>query len=57
MRMSFSEPLPSERWLVHLIYTPLYKRYNTEIYPTFLNVDNVPEDTYELDEINQRFQR
>jgi hypothetical protein len=25
--------------------------------PTFLNVDNVPEDTYELDEINQRFQR
>jgi hypothetical protein len=26
-------------------------------YPTFLNVDNVPEDTYELDEINQRFQR
>jgi hypothetical protein len=26
-------------------------------YPTFLNVDNVPEDTHELDEINQRFQR
>jgi hypothetical protein len=23
----------------------------------FLNVDNVPEDTYKLDEINQRFQR
>jgi hypothetical protein len=26
-------------------------------YPTFLNMDNVPEDTYELDEINQGFQR
>jgi hypothetical protein len=26
-------------------------------YPTFLNVDNVPKDTYELDEIKQRFQR
>jgi hypothetical protein len=24
---------------------PLYKRYNTEIDPTFLTVDNVPEDT------------
>jgi hypothetical protein len=24
---------------------PLYKRYNMEIDPTFLNVDNVPEDT------------
>jgi hypothetical protein len=32
--------------------TPLYKRYNTEIDPTFLNVDNMPEDTYEVDEIN-----
>jgi hypothetical protein len=32
---------------------PLYKRYNIEIDPTFLNVDNVPEDTYELDEINR----
>jgi hypothetical protein len=31
---------------------PLYKRYNIEIDPTFLNVDNVPEDTYEFDEIN-----
>jgi hypothetical protein len=26
-------------------------------YPTFLNVDDEPEGTYELDEINQRFQR
>jgi hypothetical protein len=26
-------------------------------YPTFLNVDYIPEDTHELDEINQRFQR
>jgi hypothetical protein len=26
-------------------------------YPTFLNVGNVPKDTYELDEINQCFQR
>jgi hypothetical protein len=32
---------------------PLYKGYNTEI-DTFLNVDNMPEDTYELDEINSR---
>jgi hypothetical protein len=32
---------------------PLYKRYNIEIDPTFLNVDNMPKDTYELDEINQ----
>jgi hypothetical protein len=24
---------------------------------TFLNVDNMPEDTYKLDEVNQRFQR
>jgi hypothetical protein len=32
---------------------PLYKHYNTEIDPRFLNVDNMPQDTYELDEINQ----
>jgi hypothetical protein len=25
-------------------------------FPTFLNGDNMPEDTYVLDEINQRFQ-
>jgi hypothetical protein len=36
-----------------LIQTPLYKHYYIEIDPTFLNVDNVPKDTYELDEINQ----
>jgi hypothetical protein len=42
-----------KRWLEHSIQTPLYKCYNTEIVPTFLNVDNMPEDTYELDEINQ----
>jgi hypothetical protein len=42
-----------KRWLEHLIQTPLYKCYNIEIDPTFLNVDNVPEDTYELDELNQ----
>jgi hypothetical protein len=42
-----------KRWLEHLIQTPMYKRYNTEIDATFLNVDNVPEDSYELDEINQ----
>jgi hypothetical protein len=40
-------------WFEHLIQTPLYKRYNTEIDPTFLNVDNVSEDTYELGEIHQ----
>jgi hypothetical protein len=38
-----------KRWLENLIQTPLYKRYNIEIDPTFLNVDNMPEDTYELD--------
>jgi hypothetical protein len=27
-----------------------------QYYPYILNMDNVPEDTYELDEINQRFQ-
>jgi hypothetical protein len=27
-----------------------------QYYQTFLNVENVPEDTYELYEINQRFQ-
>jgi hypothetical protein len=57
MRTSFSETLPRKRWLEHLIQTSLYKRYNTEIDPTFLNVDNVPEDTYTLAEITQRFQR
>jgi hypothetical protein len=31
----------------------LYKHYNIETDSTFLNVDNVPEDTCELDEINQ----
>jgi hypothetical protein len=36
-----------------LIQTPLFKRYNIEIDLTFFNVDNVPEDTYELNEINQ----
>jgi hypothetical protein len=42
------------KWLLeHLIQTPPYKRYSTEIDPTFLNVGNVPEDTHELDEINQ----
>jgi hypothetical protein len=25
-------------------------------YPAFLNVDNMPKDTYELHEINQHFQ-
>jgi hypothetical protein len=33
--------------------TTLYKRYNIAIDPIFLNVDNVPTDTYESDEINQ----
>jgi hypothetical protein len=32
---------------------PLHRRYNIEADPAFLNVDNVHEDTYELDEINQ----
>jgi hypothetical protein len=27
-----------------------------EHYPAYLNMDKVPEDTYELDEINQHFQ-
>jgi hypothetical protein len=36
-----------KRWLEHLI------RYNIEIDRTFLNVDNVPEDSCENDEINQ----
>jgi hypothetical protein len=37
-----------------LIQTPpLYKSYNIEIDPTFLNVDNVPEGTCNLDETNQ----
>jgi hypothetical protein len=40
-------------WLEHLIQTSLYKHYNIEIDPTFLNVDNIPQDTCELDEINQ----
>jgi hypothetical protein len=31
--------------------------YMLQHYLTFLNVGNMPEDTYELDEINQRFQR
>jgi hypothetical protein len=48
--------LPRTQWLEHLIQTLLYKRYGTEIDETFLNVDNVPEGTYELDQINQRFQ-
>jgi hypothetical protein len=43
--------------LEYLIHTHLYKRYNTETDTTFLNVDNEPEDTYELDEINQSFPR
>jgi hypothetical protein len=42
-----------KRWLEHLVQTSHYKRYNIEIDPTFSNVGNVPEDTYELDEINQ----
>jgi hypothetical protein len=42
-----------KRWLEHLIATPsLYKRDNIETDATFLNVDNVPDNTYELDEIN-----
>jgi hypothetical protein len=36
-----------------LIEIPLYNRYNTEKDPTSLNVNNVPEDTYALDEISQ----
>jgi hypothetical protein len=31
---------------------PVYECYKIEIDPTFFNVDNVPEDTYKLDEIN-----
>jgi hypothetical protein len=41
--------------LERLIQPPLYKRYSTEIHPTLLNVDNVPEGTYELEEIKQHF--
>jgi hypothetical protein len=51
----FTETLLIKPWLGHFIHTYFYKRNNTEIDPTFLDV--VPEDTYELDEINQRFQR
>jgi hypothetical protein len=43
-----------KRWLEHLTKTPLYKHYNIEIEQTFLNVDNVPQDTYELYDIIQR---
>jgi hypothetical protein len=32
---------------------PLYKHYNIELGSTFINVHNMPEDIYELDEINQ----
>jgi hypothetical protein len=41
--------------MVGAFYTdpPMHKRYSIEIDATFLNVDNVPEDTSELDEINQ----
>jgi hypothetical protein len=46
----FTETLRNKRWLEHLIQT-------LQHYPTFLNVDNVPEDTYESDEINQRYER
>jgi hypothetical protein len=42
-----------KRWLEHLIQIPLYEHNNIEIDPTFINVCNVPEDTYELDEIKQ----
>jgi hypothetical protein len=45
-----------KQWFEHLIQTPpppLYKRYNIVTDTTFLNVDNMPEDTYELDKINQ----
>jgi hypothetical protein len=34
---------------------PLYKRYNIETDPIVLNVDNVSEDTYGSDEINEHF--
>jgi hypothetical protein len=30
--------------------------HTLQYYPTCLNVDSVPENTYELDEINQCFQ-
>jgi hypothetical protein len=53
----FTETLASKRWLEHLKHALLYKRYSPEIEPTFLNVGNVPEGTYELDKINQCFQR
>jgi hypothetical protein len=36
---------------------PHVQSLQNEIDPTFLNVDNVPEDTNELDEVRQRFQR
>jgi hypothetical protein len=51
----FTETLPSKRWLEHLIQTPPVQ--TLQHYPTFLNVENVPEDAYELDENSQRFQR
>jgi hypothetical protein len=42
-----------KQWLEHLIQNPpLYKRYNIEIDPAFLNVDEVPIGTCELYEIN-----
>jgi hypothetical protein len=43
--------------LVLLMRGILKHAVQTLQYPTFLNVDNVPEDTYEVDEINHCFQR
>jgi hypothetical protein len=44
-----------KRLLEHLMQTCLYKRYNIVIDPTFLNVDNMPEDIYEFGELDKHF--
>jgi hypothetical protein len=51
----FTKTFSSKQWFEHWIQTPPVQML--QHYPTFLYVDNVPEDTYELDEINQRFER
>jgi hypothetical protein len=52
-RSTYSQRVLKRQQLEHLIQTLLYKCYSIEIDTTLLDVNIVPEDTYELDKINQ----
>jgi hypothetical protein len=53
LRMHYKGNSLNDGWNICNRPPSLYKRYKSEIDPTFLNVDNMTKVTYELVEINR----